>query len=181
MYSVDRQWRLELIHTLLLSWSIPLCPIHVVTFNLISNLVTDYIQKRRGEPGLFSLDLSRSITFWVYPHPFEKKGVDRLKTSLTVHTVVLIRYLTKKYITVNLAACTALVWFLQLTYSDAVTASVQVWTSNLNPNTKEVQIVYRLFLVNCYILHVPSLPSQTASNVGGWVIDWTGLNWLDST
>ena len=81
MYSVDRQWRLELIHTLLLSWSIPLCPIHVVTFNLISNLVTDYIQKRRGEPGLFSLDLSQSITFWVYPHPFEKKGVDQTMTE----------------------------------------------------------------------------------------------------
>ena len=30
-----------------------LCPIHVVTCTLISNLVTDYIQKRRGEPGLF--------------------------------------------------------------------------------------------------------------------------------
>ena len=29
------------------------CPIHVVTFTLISNLVTDYIQKRRGESGLF--------------------------------------------------------------------------------------------------------------------------------
>ena len=28
-----------------------LCPIHVVTFTLISNLATDYIQKRRGEPG----------------------------------------------------------------------------------------------------------------------------------
>ena len=26
-----------------------LCPIHVVTFTLISNLVTDYIQKRKGE------------------------------------------------------------------------------------------------------------------------------------
>ena len=35
---------------------------------------------------------------------------------------------------------------------------------------KEVQIVYRLFLVNCYILHVPivpRVPSQSASNVGG--------------
>jgi hypothetical protein len=30
------------------------CPIHVVTFTLISNLVADYIQKRRGESGLFS-------------------------------------------------------------------------------------------------------------------------------
>ena len=35
---------------------------------------------------------------------------------------------------------------------------------------KEVQIVYRLFLVNYYILHVPRLPSQPASNVGGLVI-----------
>ena len=33
-----------------------LCPIHVVTITLISNLATDYIQKRRGEPGLFSFE-----------------------------------------------------------------------------------------------------------------------------
>ena len=33
--------------------------------------------------------------------------------------------------------------------------------------SKEVQIVYRLLLVNCYLLHVPRLPSQPASNVGG--------------
>ena len=26
-----------------------LCPLHVVTFTLISNLATDYIQKRRGD------------------------------------------------------------------------------------------------------------------------------------
>ena len=32
------------------------CPIHVVTFTLISNLVTDYIQKRRREPSLFSFE-----------------------------------------------------------------------------------------------------------------------------
>ena len=32
---------------------------------------------------------------------------------------------------------------------------------------KEVQIVYRLFLVNCDLRHVPRLPSQPASNVGG--------------
>ena len=32
---------------------------------------------------------------------------------------------------------------------------------------KEVQIVYRLFLVNCYLLHVPRLPSQPTNNVGG--------------
>ena len=33
-----------------------LCPIHVVTFTLISNLATDYIQKKRREPGLFSFE-----------------------------------------------------------------------------------------------------------------------------
>jgi hypothetical protein len=32
---------------------------------------------------------------------------------------------------------------------------------------KEVQIVYRLFLVNCYLLHVPRLPSQPASSGRG--------------
>ena len=36
-----------------------------------------------------------------------------------------------------------------------------------NSNCKEVQIVYRLFLVNCYQLHLPRHPSQPASNVGG--------------
>ena len=41
---------------------------------------------------------------------------------------------------------------------------------------KEVQMVYRLFLVNCYLLHVPRLPSQPASNVRGWVIE---KNWLE--
>ena len=35
---------------------LPFCPIHVVTFTLISNFVTDYIQKRKGEPGLFSFE-----------------------------------------------------------------------------------------------------------------------------
>ena len=37
-----------------------LCPIHVVTFTLISNLATDYIQKRRGELGLFSFEYNLS-------------------------------------------------------------------------------------------------------------------------
>ena len=37
-----------------LSFRRKLSPLHVVTFTLISNLATDYIQKRRGEPGLFS-------------------------------------------------------------------------------------------------------------------------------
>ena len=35
---------------------IHLFPIHVVTFTLISNLATDYIQKKRREPGLFSFE-----------------------------------------------------------------------------------------------------------------------------
>ena len=33
-----------------------LCPILVVTFTLKSNLATDCIEKKRGEPGLFSLE-----------------------------------------------------------------------------------------------------------------------------
>ena len=40
---------------------------------------------------------------------------------------------------------------------------------------KEVQIVYRLFLMNCYLLYVPRLPSQPASNTGVWVIDFIWL------
>ena len=43
---------------------------------------------------------------------------------------------------------------------------------------KEVQIVYRLFLVNCYQLHVLLNYAKPASNVGGLVIQ---VNWLDST
>ena len=35
---------------------LPYCLIHVVMFSLISNLVSDYIQKRRGEPDLFSFE-----------------------------------------------------------------------------------------------------------------------------
>ena len=37
-----------------------LCPLHVVTFTLISNLATDYIQKRRGDPGLFFFEYNPS-------------------------------------------------------------------------------------------------------------------------
>ena len=33
--------------------------------------------------------------------------------------------------------------------------------------SKEVQITYRLFLVNCYLMHVPRLPFQPASNLRG--------------
>ena len=36
------------------------CTIHVVTLTLISNLATDYVQKRRGEPGLFSFGYNLS-------------------------------------------------------------------------------------------------------------------------
>ena len=36
------------------------CPIHVVTFTLTSNLATDYIQKRRGEPCVFSFEYNLS-------------------------------------------------------------------------------------------------------------------------
>ena len=37
-----------------------LCPIHVVSFTLISNLATDYIQKRRGQAFLFSFEFNLS-------------------------------------------------------------------------------------------------------------------------
>ena len=49
---------------------------------------------------------------------------------------------------------------------------------SLPKEVKEVEIVYRLFLVNCYLLHVHRLPFQPAST-GGRLSDW--LNWLDST
>ena len=38
---------------------------------------------------------------------------------------------------------------------------------HIRGSTKEVQIVYRLFLVHCYLLHVPRLPSQPASSGRG--------------
>ena len=39
---------------------IDICPIHVVTFTLISILATDYIQKRRGQALLFSFEYNLS-------------------------------------------------------------------------------------------------------------------------
>ena len=33
---------------------------YIVNFTLISNLATDYIQKRKGEPGLFSFEYNLS-------------------------------------------------------------------------------------------------------------------------
>ena len=33
-----------------------ICPIQMVSFTLISNSATNYIQKRRGEPGVFSFE-----------------------------------------------------------------------------------------------------------------------------
>ena len=50
---------------------------------------------------------------------------------------------------------------------------------NIVFSKKEDQIVYRLFLVNCYLLHVPRLPFQLASSSRGWVIDfiWLELPW----
>ena len=47
--------------------------------------------------------------------------------------------------------------------------------------SKEIEMIHWLFLVNCYLLHVLFNYAQPASYVGGLVIHWTGLNWLDST
>ena len=44
----------------LLDFSNVICPIHVVTFTLISNLATDYIQKRTGQALLFSFEYNLS-------------------------------------------------------------------------------------------------------------------------
>ena len=52
------KWSLS--YQLLTPWFILFCTIHVVTFSLISNLATDYIQKRRGQPGLFSFEYNLS-------------------------------------------------------------------------------------------------------------------------
>ena len=41
---------------------------------------------------------------------------------------------------------------------------------------KEVQIVYRLFLVNCYLLQVPRLPSQPCGRLSDW-LNWLELAW----
>ena len=61
-HGVKRWWCISsLSKNVLKIWSkgfycAPLCPIHVVTFTLISNLATDYIQKRRGQALLFSFE-----------------------------------------------------------------------------------------------------------------------------
>ena len=47
-------------HFTTLSIKITSCPIHVVTFTLISNLATDYIQKRTGQALLFSFEYNLS-------------------------------------------------------------------------------------------------------------------------
>ena len=55
---------------------------------------------------------------------------------------------------------------------------MQLWK-----HTTKKWLLHLRFLVNCYLLHVPRLPSQPASNVGGLVIHWTAVefNWHDST
>ena len=46
-----------------------------------------------------------------------------------------------------------------------------------NVISKEIQIILSLFLFCHLLLQTKSVPSQPASNVGGLVIHWTGLNW----
>ena len=43
-----------------------ICPIHVVTFTLITILATDYIQKRRGQALFFSFEYNMSPKIYVY-------------------------------------------------------------------------------------------------------------------
>ena len=53
------------------------CPIHVATFTLISILATDYIQKRRGEPGLFKFDNKVKVTTWIGHKSLRKSCLER--------------------------------------------------------------------------------------------------------
>ena len=39
-----------------------------------------------------------------------------------------------------------------------------------NDEGKEIEMIHKLFLANCYLLHVPRLSFQPASNLGGLVI-----------
>ena len=51
--------------------------------------------------------------------------------------------------------------------------------SSKSSSTKEIQIISRLFLVRHLLLQTKLVPFQPASTVGGSVIHWTGLNWLE--
>ena len=42
-----------------------LCPIHVVTSTLISNLATDYIQKRTGQSLVAKFYINVKVTTWI--------------------------------------------------------------------------------------------------------------------
>ena len=72
------KWRSD-IHCLKLS-QIPknsdTCSIHVVTFTLISNLATDYIQKRRGEPGPFSFEYNLSPNWYQSKSDYMDRATD---------------------------------------------------------------------------------------------------------
>ena len=46
-----------------------------------------------------------------------------------------------------------------------------IWTE-YSPTLIFLKVQLRSRIVNCYLLHVPSLFSQSASNIGGWVSDW---------
>ena len=70
-------------------------------------------------------------------------------------------------------------WEIIQSVAHVLLSSPWCWLYWNGVHSKEVQIVYRLFLVNCYLLHVPRLPSQPVSSGRGWVIDfiWLELAW----
>ena len=83
----------------------------------------------------------------------------------------------KKCTCTELTLCSLFTALPRLLLSETATSRRKLCRVNLsyyyqiNPIvTKEVQIVYRLFLVNSYLLHVLLKYAQPASNVGGVVI-----------
>ena len=95
-----------------------LCPIHVVTFTLISNLATDHIQKRTGQALLFSFEYNQLPNLIKYKSDY----MDRARGSPTcmnfnsiVIKFVLVEFLISKILHEFSLCTTQLVWILYST------------------------------------------------------------------
>ena len=68
----------------------------------------------------------------------------------------------------------ALAFELPATPGTIMIHKIRVGASFIKPETLDTMLVetsgIRKFLVNCYLLHVPRIPSQPASNMRGLVI-----------
>jgi hypothetical protein len=68
-----------------------------------------------------------------------------------------------------------MIWYSIVSKGWCLSIFIQ-WAASLVGCSKEVQIVSRLFLENCYLMHVPRLPSWPGSSGKCWVI---GFIWLE--